>query len=91
MNIEEEVSNDEKISLIMRQTNYSYEEARQKLLDCNNDPILTIKKYFGISDKERKTTNSSLNQEIYKQIREKMNNSIYEYNKKVNNEKVVLH
>lgn len=53
MNIEEEVSNDEKISLIMRQTNYSYEEARQKLLDCNNDPILTIKKYFGISDKEK--------------------------------------
>lgn len=81
---------EEKINIILRQTNYTYEEADKKLLEYNNDPILVIKNYFGIKDKERKTE-VSINQEIYKQLREKMNNSIYEYNQKIQNEKVVLH
>ena len=74
----------------MRQTNYSYEEASKKLIDNNNDVVLTIKDYFGIKEKERKST-SSLNQEIYKELRQKMNNSIAAYNNKIQNEKVVLH
>jgi hypothetical protein len=81
---------EEKINIILRQTNYTYEEADKKLTECHNDPILVIKNYLGIKDKERKT-GVSINQEIYKQLREKMNNSIYEYNQKIQNEKVVLH
>ena len=81
---------EEKINIILRQTNYSYEEAVKKITECHNDPILVIKNYLGIKDKERKT-GVSINQEIYKQLREKMNNSIYEYNQKIQNEKVVLH
>ena len=81
---------EKKINIIVRQTNYTYDEADKKLEEFNNDPILVIKNYFGIKNKEIKS-GPSLNQEIYKQLREKMNSSIYEYNKKIQNEKVVLH
>lgn len=62
------------INIILRQTNYTYEEARNKLEECNNDPILTIKNFLGIIVKERKVE-TSINQEIYKQLRVKMNGS----------------
>jgi len=62
------------IEMILRQTNYTYEEARDKLEECNNDPILTIKNYLGIGIKERKVE-TSINQEIYRQIRVKMNSA----------------
>lgn len=68
-----EVEKENNISMILRQTNYTYEEARAKLEECNNDPILTIKNYLGIIVKEIKIE-TSINQEIYKQLREKMNN-----------------
>jgi|LauGreStaDraftv2_3_1035109.scaffolds.fasta_scaffold140042_1 hypothetical protein len=84
---------EEKINIILRQTNYTYEEAQYKLKENNNDHIQVIKKYIGINDKKTTTTckPNSLNQEIYKQLREKMNTGIKDYNTKVQNEKVVLH
>ena len=84
---------DEKINIILRQTNYTHEEANDKLKENNNDHILVIKKYIGINDKKITTTckSNSLNQEIYKQLREKMNAGIKDYNLKTQNEKVVLH
>ena len=67
-----EVDKENKINMILRQTNYTYEEVKSKLEECNNDPILTIKKFLGIIIKERKVE-TSINQEIYKQLRMKMN------------------
>lgn len=67
----EESIKENNINMILRQTDYTYEEAKVKLEECNNDPILTIKNYLGISVKERKIE-TSINQEIYRQLREKM-------------------
>jgi hypothetical protein len=72
---------DEMIQKIVRQTDYTEKKALQKLEEFNYDYILVIRDYFGIPiQKEEKI--KSVNQEIYKQIRYKLNNSINEYNKK---------
>ena len=59
---------EEKIQIIMRQTNYSEEESKQKLQEYNEDHILVIKKYLGIVDKKTSIAKTK-NQEIYRQIR----------------------
>lgn len=83
---------EEKINLVRRQTNYTYEESKSKLIENNYDPIVVVKQYIGVKDKnilDYKT--KSLNQEIYRQLRDKLNTGIKDYNIKVQNEKVVLH
>lgn len=71
----------EMIQKIIRQTDYTEKKALQKLEEFNYDYILVLKDYFGIPiQKEEKI--KSVNQEIYKQIRYKLNNSLEEYNKK---------
>ena len=62
----------EKIQKIIRQTNYTEEIAKENLIKNNYDEIATIKLYFGIT--ERKEKIKSINQEIYKQLRYKLNN-----------------
>ena len=59
---------EEKIQIIMRQTNYSEEETKQKLQEYNEDHILVIKSYLGIVDKKTSIAKTK-NQEIYRQIR----------------------
>jgi hypothetical protein len=73
----------------MTQTNYTEEEARQKLQLFNCDYMRVLKDYMGISEKEVKA--KSLNQEIYKQIRTKLDSSMKEYREKnpINMEQVV--
>jgi hypothetical protein len=63
---------EEKIQIIMRQTDYSEEVAKRKLIDHNNDEIKVIKEYFGIVQKPIPSI-ISINQEIYKQLRNKLN------------------
>lgn len=71
----------EKIQMIIRQTDYTEEKALHKLEEFNYDHILVIKNYFGIPfQKENKI--KSVNQEIYKQIRYKLNDSLREFNNK---------
>jgi hypothetical protein len=66
----------EKIEKIIRQTNYTETVAREKLLEFRFDELFVIKDYFGIPDKKiAKTSKTSLNQEIYRQLRTKMNAS----------------
>lgn len=76
------VSNDEiekKIKVIMTQTDYTFEIAKETLEKKSYDEIAVIKGYFGIAEKkEPKIT--SLNQEIYKQIRHKLDGAMKEYN-----------
>ena len=62
----------EKIQIILRQTDYTEEIAREKLKKYNFNEIAVIKYYFGITEKKEPIT-KSLNQEIYKHLRHKLN------------------
>jgi len=70
----------EKIQMILRQTTYSEEEARDKLEKNNYDHIKVVRTYLGLTEKKKPTVNNSLNQEIYKQIRSQLDSNMREYN-----------
>jgi hypothetical protein len=72
---------EEKIQKVMRQTDYNEEIAREKLTQHNFDEIATIKSYLGITQK--KTPMKSLNQEIYRQLRNKLDNNMSDYRMRV--------
>ena len=68
----------EKINIIQRQTTYSSEECEIRLLKHNACYISVIKEYMGIIPKP--VVIKSVSQEIYKQIRHKLDNSMKVYN-----------
>jgi hypothetical protein len=68
----------EKIQMILRQTDYTQEEAHNKLIECNDDPLLVIKQFLGITEKKTPPI-VSVNQEIYRQLRNKLDSSMREY------------
>lgn len=75
------------IDIILRQTNYSKEEAREKLVEYNNDYIAVIKAYLGVNKDASKSEIKSVNQEIYKQMRFKLDSAMRDYTvRKDNNE-----
>jgi hypothetical protein len=76
---------DEQINIIMRQTDYNFELAKEKLKETNYDHLKVIKSFLGIKDKNPSVVNSK-NQEIYKQIRHKLDASMREYNERKDNE-----
>ena len=67
------------ITIICNQTNYDMDTAKEKLLLFNNDYIQVIKDFLNIP--EKKEPIKSLNQEIYKQLRYKLDESIETINK----------
>lgn len=71
----------EKIQMIIRQTDYTEEVAREKLMAHNDDPIKVIKDYMGIVEKP-KPAPKSLNQEIYRQLRHRLDDSMRDFNAK---------
>ena len=73
---------EEKVQKILRQTDYTKEFALNKLRENNFDEILTIKDYFGITDK-KSVKIKSINQEIYKQLRNKLDSNMKEYTTRV--------
>tara|TARA_B100000123_G_C25716292_1_gene422321 strand:- start:755 stop:1009 length:255 start_codon:yes stop_codon:yes gene_type:complete len=71
------------INIIIRQTNYNQDEAKQKLIDHNNDYLEVIKKYIN-SDSDSDKTNSNIknttnNQLIYKEFRNIMDSASKNY------------
>ena len=77
-----------KVQIILRQTDLSEDVAREKLKQANFDHILVIKSFLGIAEKKALPIKSK-NQEIYKQLRYKLDNSMREFNvKKENGENV---
>jgi len=75
------------IHIILRQTNYSEEEAREKLFEHNNDYVAVIKAYLGVKQNTSKPEIKSVNQEIYKQMRVKLDSVMRDYTvRKDNNE-----
>ena len=72
----------EKIQKIIRQTDYYEDEAKDKLKEHNFNEILVIQEYFGITAKKPPAI-KSVNQEIYKQLRNKLDTSVRDYNVRV--------
>jgi hypothetical protein len=65
----------EKIAMIKRQTNYGDSDDEiiaERLAYYGGDPIKVIKEHLGLPMEKKKEGIVSLNQEIYKQFREKL-------------------
>ena len=62
---------EERIQIVMRQTDYTNDVAREKLSACNYDAIKCIREYMGITEK-KSPLNVSVNQQIYRELRTKM-------------------
>ena len=59
-----------KVELVCRQTNYSKEEAIEKLKENNDDELKVIRLYFGLKENnDNKLTTRTISQERYKVIR----------------------
>jgi hypothetical protein len=71
-----------KIQMILRQTDYTEEIAREKLKEHGFDEIATIKAYLGITEKKAPQI-KSVNQEIYKQLRSKLDSNMRNYQERV--------
>lgn len=69
----------EKLGIVARQTDYDEETIKQKLIDYDYDHMKIIKEYLGL-DKKVQDKSLSVNQEIYRQIRKKID--VSDYNKK---------
>jgi hypothetical protein len=69
---------DENIQIIMRQTDYTEEVAKEKLKEFNYDHIAVIKSYLGVPDKKAAPV-KSVNQEIYKQLRYRLDSNMRNY------------
>lgn len=61
-----------KIAIILGQTNYTQEEASKLLSEADGDHIVVIKQYMGIPIAKKVEPVKSVNQEIYKQLRRKL-------------------
>ncbi len=73
----------EKVQIILRQTDYTEEVALQKLQEHNNDEIKVIKAYLGIAEKKAPQNTRSVNQEIYRQLRHKLDSNMRDYKERV--------
>lgn len=66
--------------IVSRQTNYTLDQIKDKLIEYNYIHTDIIKEYMGIQ-KTKPYVISTLNQEIYKQIRHKLDNATKDFNK----------
>lgn len=73
---------DENVQLIMRQTDYTEDIAKEKLKEFNYDHIAVIKSYLGVTDKKAAPV-KSVNQEIYKQLRHRLDSNMRNYQERV--------
>ena len=79
------------VQKVMSQTNYTKEKAKEKLRLFNCDYMRVIRDYMGIPETKEEKKVKSLNQEIFRQIRTKMDVSMKEYRDKnpINIEQVI--
>ena len=82
---------DEKIAMIMRQTDYTQEISIQKLAEHNNDVIQVIRAYMQPLVQDHLSTPTltlpSVNQQRYKEIRRMMDDAARTYDLKKTNER----
>ena len=67
------------VNTVMSHTNYTEDEAIYKLTLFNDDYMRVIKDYMGIPEKKEQPKLKSVNQEIYRQLRTKLDTSMKEY------------
>ena len=86
MNMKEDATNitqdedvDNMINIIMRQTTYSREETVAKLDTHNNDMLKVLREFMRIPEKKPVQT-GSLNQTIYKEIRNTLGSVPIDFN-----------
>jgi len=72
------------VEVVMRQTTYNAQEAEEKLRQFGMNPIDVVRDFMGVNVKAPKTdtVTKSLNQEIYRQIRQKLDVSSIDYLRK---------
>jgi hypothetical protein len=82
---------DQHVKKVMSQTNYTEEEAKDKLRLFNCDYMRVIRDYMGIPEKKEEKKVKSVNQEIYRQLRTKLDTSMKDYREKhpINMDQVV--
>ena len=73
---------DEKAQIIMRQTDYTEDVAKEKLKMFNYDHLAVIKSYLGVVEKKVEPV-KSVNQEIYKQLRHRLDSNMRNYQERV--------
>jgi hypothetical protein len=73
---------DGKVQIIMRQTDYTSEKAREKLGQFNFDEMAVIRDYFGITEKKAPPV-KSVNQAIYRQLRSHLDGAMKDYRERV--------
>jgi len=82
VNIIETKNIEKKVKIIVGQTDYSNETELEKLKEFNFDELKVIKAYLGISEKKPENI-KSINQEIFKQIRYRLDSNIRDYKDRV--------
>jgi len=70
------------LTTVLTQTNYTQEEAIIKLKFHNGDYMKVIREFMGIPEKKQESKTKSVNQEIYRQIRHRLDASMQEYREK---------
>lgn len=63
---------EERISIVQRQTEYTYEEAKSALKKNNYDTMYCIREYLGTPQKKDLPKKMSVNQQIYKELRQQL-------------------
>jgi len=73
---------DDNVQIVMRQTDYTEEIAKEKLTEFNYDYLAVIRAYFGIVEKKAQPV-KSVNQEIYKQLRHRLDANMRSHQERV--------
>ena len=79
----EENDLNELLQKVKRQTTLEEDEIKSQLEENNYDYMKVIKNHFGVPEKKEEKI-VSVNQEIYKQIRHKMDNIMKDYKERSN-------
>jgi len=74
---------DKKVQIILRQTDYTEDQSIEKLKEHDFNEISVIRSYLGIAEKKVLPV-TSLNQEIYKQLRHRLDKNMRNYQDRVN-------
>lgn len=62
----------ERIEILKRQTSYSHEQAEAALKNNNYDTMACIREYLEVPPKKEHPTKKSINQQIYKELRNQL-------------------
>ena len=76
---------DAKVQIILRQTDYTSDQAKEKLQEFNFNEEEVIRDYFGVSKKTTQQKITSVNQTIYKQLRGYLDGAMKNYRERFNN------